>query len=103
MIKIKDDSVKMSNVHPKIYWAMSVVAEIYADVDTEMVITSCRDAHPPTSLHYHGKAFDIRIWNLPKSVKLPQLTGRIASALGDEFDVVLELAKSHIHIEYDID
>jgi hypothetical protein len=92
--------VNLDNVHPKIYLAISKVAEIYEDVDTELVITSVRDSkHSKNSLHQYGKAFDVRVWNLPKHVNHIELTKTIANELGIEFDVVYEI--NHIHIEYD--
>ena len=98
MVKLKSNSVNLNNVHPKIYEAIGKVAYIYASYGSDLVITSARDSkHGGNSLHYVGKAFDIRVWNI--DTDLIKLTGFIASELGNEYDVVFEV--NHIHIEYD--
>jgi len=100
MIKLKNKLVNLNNVHYKIYWAISIVAQLYENANSELVLTSVRDSkhRVKNSLHYIGKAFDCRIWNYHQN--LNNLVQSIKEALGDDFDVILE--KDHIHIEYDI-
>lgn len=100
MIKLKSDKVNLNNVHPKIYWAISQIGDIYEKVyGLDLTITSCRDSkHGEGSLHYVGKAFDIRIWGVATPERLTKL---IQDRLGDDFDVVYEV--NHIHCEFDPD
>jgi len=99
MIQIKNNKVNLDNVHYKIYWAISIVAQLYEAGDSELVLTSVRDSKHSfkNSFHYVGRAFDCRIWNY--NGNLNNLTQSIREALGDEFDVILE--SDHIHIEFD--
>jgi len=98
MIYLKSKSVNLNDVHHKVYSAIAIVAQIYEAHGSDLVITSVRDSkHGKHSLHYVGKAFDIRIWNI--KVDKYVLGKELQKALGDEYDVVVE--KDHIHIEYD--
>lgn len=67
----------------------------------KLTITSGRDGkHKDLSLHYIGKAVDIRTHDWPFQVTaLYSICVDILSQLDYKFDVVLE--KTHIHIEYD--
>ena len=79
--------------------AMSTVDFIYSNFNKELVITSVVDGkHSKNSLHYKGLAFDCRISYFTEEEK-KDVRDCIAIALGDDFDVVLEV--THIHIEYD--
>ena len=87
--------------------AMSRVS-IYFDYryQEDVVVTSVLDGkHKDGSMHYLGKAFDIRTWTTPYSgVQVTQgkknlLCYDIQNMLGEDFDVIAE--KTHIHIEYD--
>lgn len=63
------------------------------------VITSGSDGkHGPNSLHYKGKALDLRT-NTILPALLPTLVKELRWALGEQFDVVLE--SDHIHVEFD--
>lgn len=70
----------------------------------EAMVTSINDkVHKPGSLHYEGKAFDLRTKDLPNDTP-PVLRRALATALGPEFDVLLESEgtdNEHIHVEYD--
>ena len=68
-------------------------------VGRKAVITSGRDGkHKTNSLHYAGKAIDIRTRDLKKSL-VQKLARALRSKLGGKFDVVVET--DHIHIEFD--
>jgi len=98
MIKLKDN-VNLSGVHPKVYYAASVVAEIYAGRDLDLVITSGRDGrHSKHSVHYKGLAFDCRIYTLPSATAIKEVADQIRKELGDEFGVLQE--KTHLQIQY---
>ena len=94
MLKFKD-GVVWKDMHPRIEAALPILDEIYQDVKTECVVTSGRDGkHMEGSLHYEGKALDIRTYNV-----LEALVKEIKDSLGVGYDVILE--KDHIHIEWD--
>lgn len=85
-----------------------LTAIVYADylyilygVPNGVTITSGRDGkHSSTSLHYCGRAVDLRIRDLPYPEKTSKLiAGKLKYILGSDYDVILE--SDHIHIEYD--
>jgi hypothetical protein len=95
---VKDDSVKVSNLHPKMLLAIGYAARIWAANDLpHLVITSGNDAeHMEGSLHYKNRAIDLRIWGLVAPHVAAQ---ELRECLGDDFDVVCE--KTHVHVEWD--
>ena len=46
------------------------------------------------SLHYQGKAFDLRTWHV-----IEEVAKQLRTYLGKDYDVIVE--KDHIHVEYD--
>lgn len=69
------------------------VAKLYESKGRSLYITSlCEANHSHGSLHYDGRAFDIKG---DSSVTLPE----IKLALGQGWDVIDEL--NHIHCEFD--
>ncbi len=86
--------------HEKIVWAKKAADLLSNDYfGKEIVVTSILDGkHSKRSLHYEGKAFDIRRW-IYTETQLIQFIELLEEELGDDFDVVLEA--THIHIEYD--
>ena len=65
-----------------------------------VIITAGREGlHSKTSLHYKGRAIDIRINDIPTRDEVVAYHAAIIQALGKGYDVVLE--KTHIHIEWD--
>lgn len=63
------------------------------------VITSGSDSkHGPNSLHYKGRALDLRTNSL-RSEQVHPIYIALKEALGAQFDVVLEV--DHIHLEFD--
>lgn len=79
---------------------LSLIDSTYEKVTgLEMVITSGSDGvHMTGSRHYTGEAIDLRIMALDVKDKI-RLRSALASVLGVNFDVVLEM--DHLHIEYD--
>lgn len=64
-----------------------------------VVITSVKDgAHKQNSLHYQGKAIDLRTWHMREDHKTEALSD-LRDQLGPQFDVVLE--SDHLHVEFD--
>lgn len=102
------EGVLCAGLHPKIVEAMCKVSALYAVskiTGVRACITSVMDSrHSGQSLHYKGRAFDVRTWRdsqgnqmLPNEKEA--LADRIRDVLGEGYDVVVE--STHIHIEYD--
>lgn len=73
----------------------------HAKLGRDCWVTSGREGkHMRLSLHWKGKAIDVRTWGLTDS------EGYIAAAdikklIGTAFDVIYEEDPDHMHIEYD--
>jgi len=68
--------------------------------EPSLTVTSLTDGvHRTDSLHYKGLAVDIRVRDLHNSPNV--LCADLASALGQDYDVIFEI--DHIHVEYDPD
>lgn len=94
-MKVKDDSVNIEGLDPILRTALKEIEYVYAKFHTELVITSGKDGiHGINSLHYEGKAVDLRTWNV-----LDALVKQLKAHLGPDYDVILE--KDHVHIEID--
>ena len=94
-MRLKDNTVNVEDLIPEIRDRLPELDQVYEEFQTELVITSGKDGvHGKNSLHYEGKAIDLRTWNV-----LDNLVKRIRVQLGAEYDVILE--KDHIHIEWD--
>jgi len=95
--------VDLSNLAPQMAVAYTIACGVYAkhtgNTFGQCVITSASDGvHSPNSLHYSGKALDLRTKHLIPAV-VPFLVRDLKLALGEQFDVVLET--DHIHLEFD--
>jgi hypothetical protein len=89
--------VRVRGLSNEILLAIMIAESIYRETEGTMVITSLTDGqHKAGSLHHTGEAVDLR---LPLPVTRLQVISRLKTALGAEYDVVLE--SDHIHIEYD--
>lgn len=87
---------KVAGLSNEILLAIIIIKDIYNIFDLYPTITSITDGkHGITSLHYKGKALDIR---LPEK-NIAAVFNKIAEILGPDYDVVLE--STHIHIEFD--
>ena len=65
-----------------------------------VIITAGREGlHSKTSLHYQGRAVDIRTNDIPSKGQIIAYCEEIRRTLGEGYDVVME--SSHIHIEWD--
>lgn len=97
-MRLKDETVRPEGLNSRLVSAIFLADRLHRqETGKELVITSLNDGkHKKDSLHYSGKAADLRIWELQD----PSLfCAELAQALGDDFDVVLE--RDHIHLEYD--
>ena len=102
MVKIKSGVQfhHISFMYPevmRILW----IAQQQAPVGYEMTITSgCDSKHKANSAHYKGRAFDIRIRDLPEDASAQTWAKRIQASLGNNYFVLLET--DHIHIQVNI-
>ena len=86
-------------VTPEILHAMAVADVVAGNFGVEAVCTSILDGkHMATSLHYSGRAFDLRTRDIPLGQR-EAFRADIALRLGPDYDVVLE--GDHIHCEID--
>lgn len=93
--------VKFGGVCPEIVLALQIAETVYADAGLRLTVTSiCEGKHGVRSLHPKGRAADLRTIDVPPA-RRETLREMLAAALGDDFDVVLELEPPHIHLEYD--
>lgn len=92
--------VDLRGIVPQMAIAYTIASAVYQrHCNALCVITSASDGkHGVNSLHYKGKALDLRTFNVPTAV-LPLLVQSLKDALGAQFDVVLEA--DHIHVEFD--
>lgn len=94
------DGVKFENTRREIWYAIGVAEVLYKTHGLSLVVTSLEDGqHLETSLHYSGRAVDLRTRNIPVEL-LRTVHGGLVNILNPlGYDVILE--KDHIHIEYD--
>lgn len=92
--------VVMWDMHPAVTDALPTMDTVsVATIGREALITTARDGeHMKTSLHYKGRALDLRTKDVADAV-LVHYRDNLAEALGDDWDVVLE--RTHIHVEFD--
>jgi hypothetical protein len=92
--------VDLRGIHPQLAIAYCIANDIYRTIaGVPCVITSASDGkHGPNSFHYKGMALDLRTSSL-RSEHVHPVYIALKSALGAQFDVVLE--SDHIHLEFD--
>lgn len=92
--------VDLRGLAPQMAVAYCIAQDVYREkVGMSCVITSGSDGkHGPNSLHYSGKALDLRTNSLRPEQVHPVFVA-LKTALGGQFDVVLE--EDHIHVEFD--
>jgi len=95
------EGVKLAGIQPEIVLALQIAEQIYKDYGVELVVTSLLDGKhsSPNSLHYVGKAADLRTRDILAN-RREEIRKKLADALGNEFDVILEA--DHYHIEMDL-
>ena len=88
--------VDLRGLSPQMAIAYTIACKCYGQYDC--VITSGSDGkHGPNSLHYSGKALDLRTRHLHGQA-VQQIVDRLKEALGEQFDVVPEA--DHVHLEF---
>lgn len=91
--------VAFEKIHQCVVYAVFVASIALSPHKT--VVTSLRDGdHIPDSLHYVGRAVDLRTRHVPKS-KRKEVKNRLDFILGEDYDVILEENPPHIHAEYE--
>ncbi len=97
MMRLKG-GVRITGIRPELMVGMMAAQKVYDGLGYDLVVTSAVDGkHSPTSLHYSGCAIDLRTRHMAVNVAI-QARDKIAAALPDDFDVILE--PSHIHLEW---
>lgn len=110
----KDESVVLTKLVPQMWFCLAKCAEVHrAFGSEELTVTSATDGkHSKNSLHYSGRAIDLRFWDyVQKWTETPtgweaeldpkyyQLIRTLREELGGEYDVVIE--GDHLHVEWD--
>ena len=95
-----DPRVSIIGIQPETIFGFLIVNEIFRDAGHALPTRSiCDGDHSPKSLHYVGYAFDVTIHHLGEGdIIASRLVEKCRSALGSEWDVVLE--PKHIHFEF---
>ena len=91
--------VCVTGIQPEMIIGKDVAQAVFAAMEYDFIITSITDGkHSKGSRHYSGQAIDIRTRHM-SSVVAKEARDKIAKALPNDFDCVLE--KTHIHLEFD--
>ncbi len=91
--------VQLRGMQPQIAMVPFYAESIWRALFQGLVVTSvCDGKHSPNSLHYKGLAIDLRTRYF-NSIEKGIAAKELQKALGDEYDVVVEL--THIHVEWD--
>lgn len=99
MLSIKA-GVRLEGLQPQMALAAIIANDVFRSLGFNCVITSGSDGqHKHNSLHYSGMALDLRTRHIQDDGQKRQVIAAVASALGGDFDVVLE--SDHAHLEYD--
>lgn len=97
--------VDLRGLNPVWGIAFPIIKGVFSDYNTQCIITSANDSkHGANSLHYKGKALDLRTKHVRDGITKTAIVDKIKDALGPQFDIVLEslgLDNEHLHIEFD--
>lgn len=103
-ISFKGPEVRVASISPRVFRAIADAAVVYGNHGCNLIVTSLNDGeHRKNSLHYSGRAVDLRTHNVPAALR-PVIAAELREVLGSEFDVVHEKAgtpNEHIHVEWD--
>lgn len=96
--------VNFDGISPHILKACSDIHSIM-DMTGQFTVTAALDGkHMKGSLHYEGRAIDIRSKHIPSQAAKHNALEALKAKLGPDFDCILEnegLEQEHFHIEYD--
>jgi hypothetical protein len=99
-MRLKDNTVTVENMHPRMTWAMFEADQIWFKLGQELIVTSGDEKtarHSRTSLHYAGAAADFRT-NYFNDEEKNEARDNLALTLGADFDCILE--SDHLHCEW---
>ena len=103
-MRIKDNSISLSNLQPQILLGLIIVDQIMQRYlnkygkPGEAIITSANDArHKKRSLHYSGTGVDVRS-RMFDTIIQPKILSECIKALGDDFQFILE--SNHYHLQW---
>lgn len=100
-MKFADKSVILAGLDIRMRPALKAADRIWTKHGKELVITcGLNGCHSAGSLHYYGRALDLRI-NYFSEYEKHDVFNELVKDLGSDFDVVLHT--THIHVEYDPD
>jgi hypothetical protein len=114
MLFLKDKSVQSAangkTLSGEMYFALGLCEGLFARYGCDLIVTAMLDgSHNPGTLHFEGRAADLRMSNVPpdKRQALCDEVGKRLDRYG--FDVVPELEQPagkvwsgpHMHIEFD--
>lgn len=104
MISIKE-GVKLEGLTPEILLGLSIVEKVFEKYGIEVVITEATGGdHQQGSLHYQGKALDIRSKHIFEYALKEKILEKCRQKLGVSFDMILEgfgEDREHFHVEFD--
>jgi hypothetical protein len=104
IIRLKNNDASLVGLCPQMNLAITMLWSHWARLDVDLVITSANDSrHSRTSLHYDGKAIDVRSKNIRTQEQKLKLQVTVDEALGPDFDFILEglgSANEHFHLEW---
>ena len=97
-LQLKNATVNLSGLCIETIHAIMQCLYVFKKLGySTMTITSANDGdHKTRSLHYEGRAFDVRTRNV---TDVFALRDEIQELLGPDYDVILEV--DHIHVEHD--
>ncbi len=100
MLSLKP-GVNFVEISDRIIEALPTIVRVYRKFGSDTTITSARDGvHMRKSKHYSGEAIDLRTTVIAPMVR-PDLQFELQTALGRDYDVILETKQPHIHVEFD--
>ncbi|WP_295438823.1 hypothetical protein [uncultured Thiodictyon sp.] len=105
-VDVKSGSVKIGKLHPKMEAVIIAVADAVQELGLpKAVITSGNDSnHMQGSAHFKNRALDFRGNNIKVAVG-QTFRDNVAQRLGPDYDVIFEVfmnaANNHLHVEYD--
>ena len=101
MLKV---GVDLRGLNPVWGIAFPIIQRCFNKYGYECIVTSANDSkHGPNSLHYKGKALDLRTKHVQVMDK-GKIIKDLKEALGPQFDVVFEAEgtpNEHAHLEFD--